>query len=83
MRKLHAILIGVFFLVYFLTFLPNFGVLNEPIFIGFLPQPLAWVLLLNAINTVIMFIIYFKFFKPFAKNVANEFGDNEEGSKKL
>ncbi|MBO1001885.1 hypothetical protein [Pseudogracilibacillus auburnensis] len=69
MRKKHALLIIVFFIIYLLTFLPNFGVMNELRFIGFLPQSLAWVLFLNAINTVIIFIVYFKFFKPFAQNV--------------
>lgn len=68
MRKKHAIWITAFFVIYLLTFLPNFGVINQLKFIGFLPQPLAWVLLLNAINTVIIFVVYFKFFKPFALN---------------
>lgn len=80
MRKFHFILILTFFLTYFLTFLPNFGYFNELKFIGFLPQPLAWVLFLNAINTVIIFIIYFKFFKPFAKNAEREFSSEDEGS---
>ncbi|PWA12331.1 hypothetical protein DCC39_06860 [Pueribacillus theae] len=69
MRKAHALWITAFFIIYLLTFLPNFGIMNDLKFIGFLPQSLAWVLLLNAINTVIIFVIYFKFFKPFAQNV--------------
>lgn len=66
MRKKHAMLILAFFIIYLLTFLPNFGIMNELKFIVFLPQSLAWVLFLNAINTVIIFVVYFKFFKPFA-----------------
>ncbi|MEI3599470.1 MULTISPECIES: hypothetical protein [unclassified Oceanobacillus] len=78
MRKKHAIWITGFFIIYFLTFLPNFGVMNELKFIGFLPQPLAWVLFLNLINTVIIFVIYFKFFKPFALNVERVMQKDEE-----
>lgn len=78
MRKKHAYLIGSFFVIYFLTFLPNFGVFNNPTFIGVLPQALAWVLFLNAINTVIIFIVYFKYFKPFAKNVEKKMKLDEE-----
>ncbi|MDQ0184413.1 hypothetical protein MKX78_12485 [Cytobacillus sp. FSL R5-0569] len=77
MRKIHGLLITIFFLVYFATFLPNFGFFNELDFVLFLPQPLAWVLFLNAINTGIIFIIYFYFFKPFAKRVMDEI-DKEE-----
>lgn len=81
MKKSHALLITLFFIIYFATFLPNFGFFNELAFVGFLPQPLAWVLFLNAINTVIIFIVYFKFFKPFAKNASKEFEDEiTEGS---
>jgi len=76
-RKFHAILISVFFFLYFLTFLPNFGLFNNLEFIGPLPQPLAWVLFLNVINTIIIFIVYFKFFKPFAKRVEEKFKDEE------
>lgn len=78
MRKKHALLICLFFIIYLLTFLPNFGIFNNLEFIGFLPQPLAWVLLLNAVNTVIIFIVYFKFFKPFAKNVEKKMKNNQE-----
>lgn len=72
MRKLHALLIGVFFLIYGLTFLPNFGVFNNPVLVGYLPQPLLWVLILNAVNTIIIFIVYFKFFKPFSERAYKE-----------
>ena len=78
MRKKHALLIAAFFIIYLMTFLPNFGIMNELKFIGFLPQALAWVLLLNAINTVIIFIVYFKFFKPFAQNVEEKMLKNEK-----
>jgi hypothetical protein len=66
MRRVHAAYIGAFFFFYACTFLPNFNIFNDPTFIGFFPQPLMWVLVLNAINTVIIFIVYKKFFKPFA-----------------
>jgi len=80
-RKKHAMLISAFFIFYLLTFLPNFGKMNELKFIGFLPQSLAWVLLMNAINTVIIFIVYFKFFKPFAHKI-EKMGQEEKGSEK-
>jgi len=83
MRKKHAILISLFFIIYLLTFLPNFGIFNELKFIGFLPQALAWVLFLNAINTVIIFIVYFKFFKPFAKNIEEKMKASEEVGEEL
>lgn len=72
-RKLHAFVISVFFFIYALSFLPYFGIMNEATFVGPFPQPLAWVLFLNAINTIIMFIVYFKFFKPFAKRLEKKF----------
>jgi hypothetical protein len=67
MRKKHRNLLILFFVLYGATFFPNFGIFNSLIWIGPLPQPLAWVLFLNIINTVIIFIVYKKFFKPFAK----------------
>lgn len=82
MRKKHAILMTIFFILYLLTFLPNFGVMNELKFVLFLPQPLAWVLFINAINTVIIFIVYFKFFKPFAENVERKMFINKHGGEK-
>ncbi|MBD8007423.1 hypothetical protein [Bacillus norwichensis] len=81
MRRKHALLMTVFFVLYLLTFLPNFGIMNDLKFVGFLPQSLAWVLMLNALNTVIIFIVYFKFFKPFAQNV--EKISEEEGSERV
>ncbi|MCM3078668.1 hypothetical protein M3558_06140 [Brevibacillus invocatus] len=79
MRKLHAVYIGAFFFFYALSYLPNFNIFNEATFIGFFPQPLIWVLLLNALNTVIIFIVYKKFFKPFAERAEREFEAYEEG----
>ena len=79
MRKLHAAYIGAFFFFYALTFLPNFNVFNEAAFIGFFPQPLVWVLVLNAVNTVIIFLVYKKFFKPFAERTEQEFAAWEKG----
>ncbi|MCG7337437.1 hypothetical protein MHZ95_19440 [Sporosarcina sp. ACRSM] len=79
MRKQHACWIFAFFTFYALTFLPNFGIFNKLEVIAFLPQPLAWVLLLNAINTIIIFVVYFKFFKPFAIRVEEVLGEKVEG----
>lgn len=78
-RGLHALIISIFFLIYALTFLPNFGFFNELKFIGPFPQALSWVLFLNAINTIIIFIVYFKFFKPFARRIEEKI-DNERGN---
>lgn len=80
-RGLHALIITIFFFIYALTFLPNFGIFNDLKFIGPFPQALSWVLILNAINTVIIFIVYFKFFKPFAKRL-EEIIEVEEEIKK-
>lgn len=72
MRRQHTIIISLFFAIYLLTFLPNFGILNELEFIGPFPQALAWVLLLNVFNTVLIFVVYYKFFKPFALRIEEQ-----------
>ncbi|WP_010676586.1 hypothetical protein [Bacillus timonensis] len=66
MRKTNGILLGVFFILYAATFLPNIGLFNDLNFWGLLPEPLAFTLIINVINTIIIFVIYFKVFKPFA-----------------
>ena len=64
MKKFHNWLILVFFCSYAMTFLPNFGVMNEARFIGPLPEPMLFVLVMNAINTFMIFVIY-KFIYPY------------------
>ncbi|MFB5089115.1 hypothetical protein PGC35_18305 [Psychrobacillus sp. PGGUH221] len=66
MRKTNAVLLGTFFILYAATFLPNVGIINDLAFWGIFPEPLAFTLIINAINTVIIFVIYAKVFKPFA-----------------
>lgn len=77
MRAGNRNLLILFFVLYFATFLPNLGVFNSLVWVGPLPLPLFWVLLLNLINTIILFVIYKKFFKPFALRVEKEFPDEE------
>lgn len=72
MRKTHAILIAVFFVAYFATFLPNLGLFNSLTWVGPLPLPMAWVIGLNALNTVLVVIVYRKYFKPYADRMATE-----------
>lgn len=78
MRKINALLIGAFLVLYGLTFLPNFGIMNNLTFWGPFPQPLAFTLIINAINTVIIFFIYFKVFKPFALRMEEKLAKQEE-----
>lgn len=73
MRNLHRLTLSIFFLLYAATFLPYFGFFNQLNFIGPFPEPMAWVLLINAVNTGIVFFVYFKFFKPFCLNCDKEF----------
>lgn len=72
MRKKHAIIITVFFVVYAATFLPNFNVFNSLTWVGPLPLPMAWIIGLNVVNTGLVLIIYFKFFKPYAVRMRDE-----------
>lgn len=76
-RRKNRNLLLAFFIVYFATFLPNFGILNSLKWIGPFPLPMAWVLFLNAINTIITLMIYFQLFKPFAEKFENKLNDKE------
>lgn len=78
MKRKHHILLLLFFILYFATFLPNLGIFNTLTWIGPFPLPMAWVLFLNAINTIILLIICKQFFIPFAKRVEKEFEEEEE-----
>lgn len=69
MQQSNRIWLSIFFVIYAATFLPHFGVLNNLSWVGPLPQPMAWVLFLNAINTAIVFVVYIKFFKPYAERM--------------
>jgi hypothetical protein len=72
MQKKHRNTLIAFFVLYGLTFLPNFNIFNNLIWIGPLPQPLFWVLIVNFVNTMIIIYVYKKFFKPFAKRIEEE-----------
>ncbi|GAA1119133.1 hypothetical protein [Nesterenkonia jeotgali] len=72
MRKTHAIIIAVFFVAYAATFLPNFGIFNSLTWIGPLSLPMAWVIGLNALNTVLVIIVYRRYFRPYAERIAAE-----------
>ncbi|TMN21804.1 hypothetical protein [Lentibacillus cibarius] len=78
MQKKHRNTLAVFFILYALTFLPNLGVFNSLIWIGPLPLPLFWVLLINLINTIVVVYVYKKFFKPFALRTEQELLDEEK-----
>ncbi len=76
MKRSHHRLIVLCFFFYALTFLPNFGILNSLTWIGPLPLPMAWVLFLNALNTVLLFVIYQKYFLPFAQRADDDSPSN-------
>ncbi|MFB4161336.1 hypothetical protein ACE1TF_15755 [Geomicrobium sp. JSM 1781026] len=68
-KKTHHLIIVIFFVVYALTFLPNFNILNTLDWVGPFPLPMAWVLLLNVINTLVIWVIYRNYFVPFARRM--------------
>ncbi|WP_017728811.1 hypothetical protein [Halalkalibacterium ligniniphilum] len=78
MRKTNAILLGIFFILYAATFLPNVGIFNDLTFWGVFPEPLAFTLIINAINTILIFVIYFKVFKPFALRMEKKLSEEGE-----
>jgi quinol-cytochrome oxidoreductase complex cytochrome b subunit len=78
MRKTNAILLGLFFILYGATFLPNIGFFNDLTFWGLLPEPLAFTLIINFINTILIFIIYFKVFKPFALRMEKRLSEERD-----
>lgn len=69
MRKSNRIWLSLFFLVYAATFLPYFGIINDLVWVGPIPLPMAWVLFMNALNTVLVFVVYYKLFRPYARRV--------------
>lgn len=83
MRSTHHLLIGVFFVVYAATFLPNLGVFNSLTWVGPFPLPMAWVLSLNAVNTFIVLVIYWKFFKPYALRVERDLSQQSDADVQL
>lgn len=52
-----------------ISWLPYFDILNEPIMIGFLPQPLAVTLICNIILTLCVMALYPLYFKPFIRTL--------------
>lgn len=78
MRKTNAILLSLFFVLYAATFLPNIGLFNELTFWGVLPEPLAFTLIINVINTILIFVIYFKVFKPFALRMEKRISEERD-----
>lgn len=68
-RKANYIVLSVFFLLYAASWLPYFGFVNELTYIGPFPLPMAWGIGINVVNTVIMIVVYFKFFKPYGRRM--------------
>lgn len=77
MRVEYRLIITLFFVLYLSTFLPNFGFLNNLDFIGPFPEPMSYVLSVNAINTMIIFFVYNRYFKRFCKACDKEFSEGE------
>lgn len=61
----------VIIVAYCASWLPNFGVLNSLIWIGSFPLPLAWVLLMNVVLTIAVFLVYNYQFKPLLERLKN------------
>lgn len=57
------LLFFILIICYACTWLPYFGIMNSMVWIGPITLPMAWVLLMNAINTVAVFLIYYWFFR--------------------
>lgn len=73
-RKANYIVLSVFFLLYAASWLPYFGFFNDLTYIGPFPEPMAWGIGINVVNTIIVIAVYFMFFKPYAQRV----GDHRE-----
>lgn len=77
MLKTYHYFILFFFISYATTFLPNFNIFNELKFIGPFPEPMAWVLFINALNTFLIFVLYKVFYKYFCDVCDEEFSKKE------
>jgi len=55
-----------------LTFMPYFGIFNEPVMIANLPMPLALTLFCNVILTLCVVALYPLYFKPFVTALKNK-----------
>lgn len=80
MKKKCIILEIVFFVLYLSTFLPNFGYFNDLVFIGPFPEPMAFVLIINMINTFIIFLLFKYFYPLFCKAAEKEIEKSKEGN---
>lgn len=52
-----------------ITWLPYFDILNDPVFVGPLPLPLAVTLSCNVVLTVCVFALYRVAFRPFIERL--------------
>lgn len=77
-RKANYIVLTIFFALYLASWLPYFGVVNAPTFVGPFPQPMAFGLVLNLLTTALVIVVYFAFFRPYARRMAR--ADEEEQS---
>lgn len=55
-----------------LTFLPYFGVFNDPVMIAAFPMPLALTLACNIVLTLCVAALYPLYFKPFVNALKNK-----------
>ncbi|MFC7404608.1 hypothetical protein [Georgenia alba] len=83
-RTANYIVLTTFFVLYLATWLPYFGVVNAPSFIGPFPQPMAFGLAINVVNTALVVVVYFAFFRPYARRMRHyheQEAEEREGTK--
>lgn len=68
-QQKRKILWTIVLIAYLLTWLPNLGILNSLTWVGPIPLPLAWVLLMNVILTICVIMVYLLHYKPFFKQL--------------
>ncbi|GAA4415269.1 hypothetical protein GCM10023169_01440 [Georgenia halophila] len=68
-RKANYIVLTIFFALYLASWLPYFGIVNAPTFIGPFPQPMAFGIAINVLNTALVLVVYFAFFKPYGERM--------------
>lgn len=71
-RRANYIVLTIFFLLYLASWLPYFGVVDAPTFVGPFPQPMAFGLGLNVLTTALVIVVYGAFFKPYARRMAEQ-----------
>jgi fatty acid desaturase len=57
---------------YFASWLPNFGIFNSLTWVGPFSLPLAWVLLMNIVLTIGVFLVHTYHFKPFVERLKHD-----------